>query len=254
MILEAKAVRRTFGGLVAVNDVDMDVAERSIHAVIGPNGAGKTTFFNTITAVIPAVSGSIRFNGEGIEKLPTHVISRKGIARTFQNIRLFPYMSVLENVKVGTHNLTRSNLADILLRNRKERREEQEIEEHCLAFLEKVGLAAKRDTYARNLPYGEQRKLEIARALASNPKLLLLDEPAAGMNNKETDDLEAFVRGLRAEGFTIVIIEHDMKFIMSIADRISVLDYGVKIAEGTAAEIQNNDAVIEAYLGKRRAV
>jgi branched-chain amino acid transport system ATP-binding protein len=254
IILEAKAVRRTFGGLVAVNDVDMDVAENSIHAVIGPNGAGKTTFFNTITAVIPAVSGSIRFNGEGIEKLPTHAISRKGIARTFQNIRLFPYMSVLENVKVGTHNLTRSNLADILLRNRKERREEREIEEHCLAFLEKVGLAAKRDTYARNLPYGEQRKLEIARALASNPKLLLLDEPAAGMNNKETDDLETFVRSLRSEGFTIIIIEHDMKFIMSIADRISVLDYGVKIAEGTAAEIQNNDAVIEAYLGKRRAV
>jgi len=254
IILEARAVRRTFGGLVAVNDVDMDVAEHSIHAVIGPNGAGKTTFFNTITAVIPAVSGSIRFNGEGIEKLPTHAISRKGIARTFQNIRLFPYMSVLENVKVGTHNLTKSNLADILLRNRKERREEREIEEHCLVFLEKVGLAAKRDTYARNLPYGEQRKLEIARALASNPKLLLLDEPAAGMNNKETDDLETFVRSLRSEGFTIIIIEHDMKFIMSIADRISVLDYGVKIAEGTAAEIQNNDAVIEAYLGKRRAV
>jgi branched-chain amino acid transport system ATP-binding protein len=252
MTFETKKLRKTFGGLVAVNDVDMVVQEGTIHAVIGPNGAGKTTLFNAITGVRPADSGEIILNEEPIQHHPTHIIVAKGIARTFQNIRLFPYMTVLENVKVGTHILTKSLLWGAISRNRRFRQEEQDILDFCLNLLEKVDLVDEKDSFARNLPYGKQRKLEIVRALASNPQILLLDEPAAGMNNKETADLDDFIQELKADGLTIIVIEHDMKLVMSIADIISVIDYGVKIAEGTADEIQDNEQVIEAYLGKRR--
>lgn len=252
MTFEIKKLRKTFGGLVAVDDVDIHVQEGVIHAIIGPNGAGKTTLFNAITNVKPADSGEILLDGEAIQDLPTHVIISKGIARTFQNIRLFPYMTVLENVKVGTHILTKSLVWGAMTRNKRFKREEQHVEEFGLSLLEKVNLLQEKDQFARNLPYGKQRKLEIARALASQPQILLLDEPAAGMNTRETADLDEFIQELKSDGLTIIVIEHDMKLVMSIADVISVIDYGVKIAEGTAYEIQNNEQVIEAYLGKRR--
>lgn len=252
MFFQMKKVRKSFGGLVAVNDVDLEVKQGTIHAVIGPNGAGKTTLFNCITGLRRADAGQIFLEGEDIKDLPTHRIAAKGIGRTFQNIRLFPYLSVLDNVKVGSHLLNETTLWDTALKTRKFQKVEKEVEDFCMDLLRQTGLTEKKDQYARNLPYGEQRKLEIARALASKPKLLLLDEPAAGMNPAETAELDDFIRSLKAKGITILLIEHDMKLVMSIADTISVIDYGVKIAEGTASEIQSNERVIEAYLGKRR--
>jgi branched-chain amino acid transport system ATP-binding protein len=252
MILTVTKLRKAFGGLTAVQDVDLSVEKQTIHAIIGPNGAGKTTFFNALTGIIPADSGSVVFKEQEIQSLPTHQIAELGIARTFQNIRLFPFLSVLENVKVGTHTRNRYNLFDTVVRSRRYRQEEAQVTAYALDLLEQMGLTDKRDLFARNLPYGEQRKLEIARALATRPQLLLLDEPAAGMNDSETAALDGIIRSLRDQGYTILLIEHDMKLVMSIADRITVIDHGIKISEGVAREVRQDPRVIEAYLGTRK--
>jgi len=252
-ILEIQKLQKCFGGLVAVKDVDLLVEEKEIHAIIGPNGAGKTTLFNCITGVHRSDSGSIIYKGEHIEAEKSHIIAKKGIARTFQTVHLFPHLTVKDNVKVGCHHLFRSFIWAAFTRNRLYKREEKEINQISEDMLKKVGLLEKKDYLARNLPYGEQRKLEIARALASNPSILLLDEPVAGMNVAESEELMQFIRILRKEeGITVLLIEHDMKFVMDIADNISVIDYGVKIAEGVAKDIQSNEKVIEAYLGSGR--
>lgn len=253
MMLKVRTLRKAFGGLVAVNDVDLDVAQGSVHAIIGPNGAGKTTLFNALTHLVPADSGRVLFEDRAIERLPTHEISALGIGRTFQNIRLFPYLSVLENVKIGAHTRADHNIFDAIVRSGRYKREERAVEQAALRLLERVDLAEQRDQFACNLPYGEQRKLEIARALAGEPRLLLLDEPAAGMNAGETAALDDVIRSLSDDGVTMLLIEHDMKLVMRIADRITVLDHGVTISEGTASEVQNDERVIEAYLGKQRA-
>ena len=249
-ILEAQKVCKFFGGLKAVNEVDMKVEEGQIFGIIGPNGAGKTTFFNLCSGTYPVTSGKIFFEGEDITNQTPEVIAKKGIVRTFQNIKLFKYLTVLDNVKVGCHIDTKTSVFDAIFHTGTYKKDENYASEQAMKVLEKVGLTEYADWKAGNLPYGLQRKVEIARALAAEPKLLLLDEPAAGMNPAETWSLLEYIKKINADGHTIIVIEHDMKFVMNLCDHILVLNFGEKICEGTPEVVQHDKNVQEAYFGR----
>ena len=250
-LLEINNMTKTFGGLKAISDVTFSLEKGRIVSIIGPNGAGKTTFFNTLTGIYKPDGGTITFNGKSLVGLRPDQIAARGIARTFQNIRLFPDMSVIENILVGMHvHLTQSPV-QALFRLPGFKKEEEDAEKKAIRLMRYVGLKRVENELAKNLPYGAQRRLEIARALAADPLLLLLDEPAAGMNPQETEDIIRLFRDIKADmGITILLIEHDMRVVMNISEDICVMDYGVKIAEGTPQEIRANTRVIEAYLGR----
>lgn len=248
-LLEVKGITKVFGGLVAVEKVEFKVNEGEIVSIIGPNGAGKTTIFNMLTGVYKVNDGTIEFEGKEIQNRQPRDIVKAGIARTFQNIRLFPTMRVIENVLVGEHIHVNYNFLDLLFKMKKYREEEKKAAENAIALLESLELGDQIDNYAKNLPYGMQRKLEIARAIATDAKLIILDEPAAGMNPQESAELKEFILKLRDRGQTILLIEHDMSVVMDISDRIYVIDHGRKIAEGLPKEIAVNPQVITAYLG-----
>jgi len=252
MFFIAENISKNFEGLRALNKISLELNEMEILALIGPNGAGKTTFFNILSGVYLPTEGVIRFKGKNIIGLKPYQITRLGIARTFQNLRLFPQMTVLENILSGLFTQTKYTILDAVFKTKRFRQAEEKDIKVAYSISNFIGLGNKENELAKNLPYGEQKKLEIARALATKPSLLLLDEPTAGMNPKETDEMIELIRKIRDDGISIILIEHDMKVVMNISDRIIVLDYGEKIAQGKPDEIKSNKRVIEAYLGKTK--